>query len=707
VLEQGTTTGVDLVPHADSCADVKIVTEWYCSGGDALSADLSCGSGTCSKGQCISSVQAKATFSPLEIISDWRVLSLVATMIMVVLVALAYMFGIGIESPELKAWGATELTQVFVTAIIIVSFTAVITLVDNLTVSIVQGSNLPFTCKDVDNCAVKVATEYLNGMIKAAEGQAKERLIDSANAAQTASLHGGGYATTILSPPLLQASIQGSLTAGYIMDVERNNVLLEHLGNLLAVMYAQKFFVEQISRNIGPLILVLGIVARSFFLTRKLGGLLIAISIAVLYVLPLMYVANWITLNVTLFGSSIITPAAGPCPEICKTPAPELYSASSGNTPIYSKSYPPSYPTDIYTFLGWSEDTMSPSDKQQLSQLENGEIASLPSPVNGNIAISCEYAALNGPAADTSNNPDDFGITASKAYCPYECRELPYPLAQPCTGEVELGPLSSSAGFPATSFNQTAYNTKRACSALPAACKIIRYVNPSDPYNIAADTNDPLNSPKPACPQDCRTIPPLKSNCDKTVTVTAQIAKGGTGSNPVSLTADCLASKDYCLFSYSSVYLTRPDGCHVSATPYTSKDEAQREANPEACVESSTASESCVYVLPFNPTAVNDGHCNSCLFVKPEYTFYPAVYANCGAVCGSQGAGPPKINPAEFAQRTAEGMIGRPEIKSTAALVLPAYILPLLDILITLMFIRTFSPMLGGDIEIPGLAKII
>ena len=62
--------------------------------------------------------------------------------------------------------------------------------------------------------------------------------------------------------------------------------------------------------------------------------------------------------------------------------------------------------------------------------------------------------------------------------------------------------------------------------------------------------------------------------------------------------------------------------------------------------------------------------------------------------------GPPLINPAEFSRRTQQWMVGRPEIVSVSALMFPAYVLPLLDILVVLMFIRSFSSILGGDIEI-------
>ena len=52
-------------------------------------------------------------------------------------------------------------------------------------------------------------------------------------------------------------------------------------------------------------------------------------------------------------------------------------------------------------------------------------------------------------------------------------------------------------------------------------------------------------------------------------------------------------------------------------------------------------------------------------------------------------------------------MVGREDIKSISKMMIPAYVLPLLNILVTLMFIKTFSQILGGDIEIPGVPKVL
>jgi len=94
------------------------------------------------------------------------------------------------------------------------------------------------------------------------------------------------------------------------------------------------------------------------------------------------------------------------------------------------------------------------------------------------------------------------------------------------------------------------------------------------------------------------------------------------------------------------------------------------------------------------------------MFVDDTFTFSPPTVLDCGLLCTGARPIPTYIDTGDFAKLSSKGMYGRPEMKNVASLMLPGYLLPLLNILVTVMFIETFSPMLGGDIEIPGLSKV-
>jgi hypothetical protein len=46
-------------------------------------------------------------------------------------------------------------------------------------------------------------------------------------------------------------------------------------------------------------------------------------------------------------------------------------------------------------------------------------------------------------------------------------------------------------------------------------------------------------------------------------------------------------------------------------------------------------------------------------------------------------------------------------MKSVSKLAIPAFVLPLFGLALTFMFIQVLSPMLGGDIDIPGMMRML
>jgi len=47
------------------------------------------------------------------------------------------------------------------------------------------------------------------------------------------------------------------------------------------------------------------------------------------------------------------------------------------------------------------------------------------------------------------------------------------------------------------------------------------------------------------------------------------------------------------------------------------------------------------------------------------------------------------------------------DVKNVGVFMIPALVLPLFSLVIVVAFIRVLSPILGGDMDIPGLSRII
>ncbi|MBI5698020.1 MAG: hypothetical protein HZC29_05980 [Thaumarchaeota archaeon] len=569
----------------------------------------------------------------MPILQDWRILSIGFTLIAVILIAIAYMFGHAFDIIELKSWGAIELNQSIVTVIIIISFAGVITILDGLLQQIVVDSNLGFNCNGTNNCAVTTAVKYFDGLIDLGEDQIKDNLQSIVRMSQTGTQRFGIFATELILPPLLQATLSGTTGAGYIIDSERLSATNEHIGNLLGLFYAQKFFVKEFSYYVAPLLLVLGLVCRSFFVTRRLGGLLISIAIGIMYVFPLMFVVNWITLNIALFGDKIISPPMSACPASCLYSPPTFYVTENGHSrPLYTKG-------DVVNYLGYTPDV-------QLSLQLEGQIDQLASGAQSDIQL----LKAGGGTVDIVSC--EFAARSTGTLCPTECRDLPYSTSVTCKG-VQNGKVNAPV-------------IETACNKIHLVCKVIRYVNPSDPY-FRTPTADPIydeyKKMDRSCPVSCRTIPPLKEDC-------------------YTASPGCVSQKDYLRYAYAD------------------------QPGPSTCPAAPNAYDSCSYVLPSKQKLARM-ECDGCLFVPQQYTYNPPIYASCSDLCNPNPLGPPKISPGEFAKATQKNMFGRSEVKTAASLILPGYILPILNIVVTVMFIRTFSSILGGDMEIPGLSKIL
>ena len=78
--------------------------------------------------------------------------------------------------------------------------------------------------------------------------------------------------------------------AGVTMFGDSLGYLLPFLFTWIASFMVQERFLAMIQYTLFPLLLALGLILRTFFFTRKLGGLLMAIAIGLYTVYPLMYI---------------------------------------------------------------------------------------------------------------------------------------------------------------------------------------------------------------------------------------------------------------------------------------------------------------------------------------------------------------------------------------------------------------------------------
>ena len=252
--------------------------------------------------------------------TDWRTLAVLAIAISLVLVSLAYAVSIGFGLNELKAWAQVELVQVFGSALLVIFLVAFLSAMDPLVDTIASDASAG-ACNALQPgtpCSIVVAQKYIDQVTVLAQTKATSILENNIRSYEIASTRVGIQFNTmyVLWAGGNWASGGGGEGIAEMMKVDRNNMLLSHLANIISSLHAQRAFLDVIALTLGPVLLLFGIIARTFFFTRKLGGLLIATGVSLMFVFPLMYVFSWYTLSVAVHSDQGYMGEEA-CPDVC------------------------------------------------------------------------------------------------------------------------------------------------------------------------------------------------------------------------------------------------------------------------------------------------------------------------------------------------------------------------------------------------------
>ncbi|MFH1684986.1 MAG: hypothetical protein ABH983_01645 [Candidatus Micrarchaeota archaeon] len=243
----------------------------------------------------------------------WGLASIIAITIMVSFSALVYMFSSVTSNIQLKVWATSELYQAFVSVLIISILFVGMAQMDILVQSFIHlASDGQYVCPEpLYACHITIAQDYMESA-KGAAYSVSQGLINQAVADASAAMRGTGWNYNDI--PWIGQSDRPN--AGRYMNYERSALLLEGLTNVMGLMEAQSQFLDSIKNYITPMLIVYGILLRSFFMTRKVGGLMIAVGLGVFYAYPLMYVLFTFTLGLQATDQA---PVVYACPDDCKT----------------------------------------------------------------------------------------------------------------------------------------------------------------------------------------------------------------------------------------------------------------------------------------------------------------------------------------------------------------------------------------------------
>jgi len=246
-------------------------------------------------------------------------------MLSALLVALAYMLGIGFGLHPLVSWAKEEMVNVFGNLIIFIGIVGVVyffaalafalstnglhtmTVYNNATcLSSAQCGN-GYSC-DAGACVLKceklVGSPQGNTIADSAYHiKCAQKVLSMSQAAITKQTN--EIMSVVMRLAFLSKFSRGvgfgsvaqvfyykyNIFAGVSMITDTLQLLIDNMAWWISSMVGQQFILQMVQQSIFPLFLAIGLLLRTFFITRKLGGLLIAIALCTYTVYPLLYLA--------------------------------------------------------------------------------------------------------------------------------------------------------------------------------------------------------------------------------------------------------------------------------------------------------------------------------------------------------------------------------------------------------------------------------
>ncbi len=660
-----------------------------------------------------------------SIVDEWRAFSVLFMLISIGLIALAYPVSSALDLKDLRAWADVEMGEAYSTALIVLVVIATLVFVELVTHAILSADPI-FNCGGSRFCPVSVAEQYLQEYLDKTMPLYQDLMSESVRYGKLAtwSLIAGtnymylGYLSVSMKP-----------IPFFLIKSTSATQELQFLMGMREALFFQQFLLNHVSSTLAPMALLLGIIFRSFFITRKLGGLLMAFGIGFMLVFPASYALGMYTLHTTIHGTSVTGGEVTNehCTASCRELPPVAYIP--GETEGLSRSeiiemFP------ITDFFPQNPGESAEEYAERLA-LHDAEYSSLIRDfLRGkecviiedvvDPSLPAEYHEECTPVEYWDNDDGDRIYTCGfyDELCPLMCRTLPYPNQ------------NMDCASRATEFFCREH--------VPEQCFLTRFVNFADP-NLQGMANEDTGIGDEVCPKECRPLIGLKkegcdvgygfileedmdvSDVNGIMDDAGYLDKPGTDSLSGSGGSD--AKKRLRKLGFEELEIGKmviwdegcPNNCRWISTSgelmdpgcetlckeeYIPDDpeEIWEEAMHAHSVEDqiAAAEKSCIMIVP--DKVFNSPECTSCSYLlDPGFASYPAVHQSCQKLCGSPTG--------DTADSNMDSELA--EMNSVTSITFPALILPLLNLVITLTAIRTLSPILGGDIDLPGMMRLM
>ncbi len=236
--------------------------------------------------------------------SGWEVAAGIAVLISFAITSLAYMLAQFFQMPALVAWAKNEFGQAIASAFAV---GGVIGFVYFLSIVSTEMTGLPGCSDPWQACHIQAAKTYLNNTFW--------EVFEESRGIFRLNMWMGLISTFSFSIAFRESTLAVIWTvpfAGLSIPLETIDMAFNTLTKVMMSLKFQEILLEYIQKAIFPMLLVYGVLLRTFFFTRRLGGLLIAIALSLYTVYPLMYVlGQFVYVNTTLGSKYVVIEPSG------------------------------------------------------------------------------------------------------------------------------------------------------------------------------------------------------------------------------------------------------------------------------------------------------------------------------------------------------------------------------------------------------------
>ncbi len=218
--------------------------------------------------------------------------------IMISIGGIVFGIGYGIDDRRLKAFGKDELLQSFINAVIVGSlFTFFSPNGFGMAIvnSVVQSSNVQASCLGFmkNNYAICFADNYLIGIDPVKIGGNSYPSLLDASLMMLTPLTGSYLLLGIISATDLNLGVASFSFSSILSPVmSEEGFIIKLLTFAIIDLYTQSALLSVIALVAVPLLLPVGIVLRTFYFTRKVGGMIMAVAIGLFAIFPLTYLLD-------------------------------------------------------------------------------------------------------------------------------------------------------------------------------------------------------------------------------------------------------------------------------------------------------------------------------------------------------------------------------------------------------------------------------